>query len=96
MEARAFRKRSGPPLSGQIVRDGPGRTGKTVGSLMRLRVNDQGRQAFQRRSRKGRYTLPSFIHPAHVGRSISKRSEVLAYHFAPCIPPMSFSLGVLT
>jgi hypothetical protein len=40
--------------------------------------------------------LPWRTHSAHVGRSISKRSESFAYHFAPCMPPISFSSGVST
>ena len=45
----------------------------------------------------GRY--PALLwrtHSAQVDRSISKRSESFAYHFWPCIPPISFNSGVST
>lgn len=35
-------------------------------------------------------------HSPQLGRSISKRSDNLAYHFAPCMPPISFNSGVST
>src|SRR5450830_690055 len=41
-------------------------------------------------------TLPWLSHPAQVGRSISNRSESFAYHFAPCMAPISFNCGVST
>ena len=33
-------------------------------------------------------------HSAQVDRSIAKQSDNLAYHFCPCMPPISFNLGV--
>lgn len=39
-------------------------------------------------------SLLSWAHLAHVGLSIAKRSESLAYHLAPCIAPISFNSGV--
>src|SRR5713226_5014453 len=38
-------------------------------------------------------SFPCLIQSTHVGRSISKRSDNFAYHFAPCMPPISFKLG---
>ena len=44
----------------------------------------------------GLCTFPCLIQSAQLGRSISKRSDVFAYHFAPCMPPIRFILGVFT